>query len=308
VFYRAKQTFQRLWFNMNCRDILASGPLYSSSEQISLVSMVCHRDILMYLLAAKSFCRHLGVVPRFVVLNDGSLEHDDLDILRSHFRPIEIVRTEQIPAANTPKGNCWERLLLISDLVKDTYVVQLDSDTLTLNNIEEVEQRIRANQCFTLMGGGAHAGIEPMSSACEKAKHDGHTMVQAFCERSFDQLPECATLRYVRGNAGFVGFAKGSIDRQKVEWFSTLMRRIAGSKWDEWGSEQLTSNLLIANTEGACPLSNSRYLSFWSLPGIPYESASFIHFIGPRRYSNGLYVRSARRVIEDLAQAYKARN
>ena len=145
-----------------------------------------------------------------------------------------------------------------------------------------------------------------MTSACERSKTNLHPMVQAVCERSFDQLPESASLQYVRGNAGFNGFAKGSINREKVEWFSELMRRLAKEQWNEWGSEQLTSNLLIANSEGASPLPFPKYLSYWAHPDVPYERiASFIHFIGPFRFSHGFYLRKARKIIATLASPGK---
>jgi hypothetical protein len=254
----------------------------------------------MYLLAVKSFCRHFGCVPRVVILNDGSLTDSDYATLRSHIPTVRIVSIPEVAPDDCPKGSCWERLLLISDLVKDSYVVQLDSDTLTLNSIPEVQQYVAANRCFTLMGDRSFPEIESMASACLRSKSNLSPMVQAVCERSFDQLPECASLKYVRGNAGFTGFAKGSIDREKIVWYSGLMRRIAKEKWDEWGSEQVTSNLLIANSADACPLEFPKYLSYWVHPGVAYENSSFIHFIGPHRFSKGFYLKCARRVIGGL--------
>jgi hypothetical protein len=157
------------------------------------------------------------------------------------------------------------------------------------------------------MGDGSYSEIETMTSACNRSKENKNPMVQAVCERSFDQLSESASLKYVRGNAGFTGFAKGSIDREKVEWFSNLMRRIAGEKWDEWGSEQVTSNLIIANTEESCPLQFPKYLSYWAHPDVRYEDASFIHFIGPHRFSNRFYLRSAQKIIATLNGALGTR-
>ena len=59
---------------------------------------------------------------------------------------------------------------LIGDLVKDSYVVQLDSDTLTTKSIAEVAQCIDANRSFTLLGDGSYPEIEPMLSACRGPK------------------------------------------------------------------------------------------------------------------------------------------
>lgn len=303
MFFRARRTMQRAWFDFNCRPLLNTPPLQWSDPSVTLVSMVCHGEVLMYLLAANSFCSRLGRIPKVVILNDGTLTKNDYATIHANILEASIVHISEVAPANTPKGSCWERLLLISDLVRDTFVVQLDSDTLTTDAIPEVQECIDANRSFTLLGDRSFPEIESMTSACLRSKTNLHPMVQAVCERSFDQLPESASLQYVRGNAGFNGFAKGSIDRQKVEWFSELMRRLAKDQWNEWGSEQLTSNLLIANSDGAAPLPSPKYLSHWAHPDIPYDEAAFIHFIGPYRFSNGLYIRKAKRVIATLASS-----
>ena len=307
MFYRARRALGRAWFDFNCRALLRTPPMQPSDGRLSLVSMLCHGEVVMYLLAVKSFCARLGCNPKVVILDDGTLTKSDCATLRAHLPEVRIVAISEVAPGRCPKGSCWERLLLLGDLVKDTYVVQLDSDTLTAHSIAEVAQCIDANRSFTLLGDGSHPAIEPMLSACARSKTNLSPMVQAVCERSFDQLPESASLKYVRGNAGFTGFAKGSIDREKIAWFSGLMRRIAKEKWDEWGSEQVTSNLLIANSGDAHVLEFPKYLSYWAHAGVPYDDASFIHFIGPHRFSNGFYVRSARKVIATLEGASVAK-
>ena len=300
MFFRARRTLQRAWFDFNCRSLLNSPPVHSNDPSVTLVSMVCHGEVLMYLLAAKSFCRQLGRNPHVVILNDGTLTKEDYATIRIHIPEATIVHISDVAPAKTPKGSCWERLLLLSDLVQNTFVVQLDSDTLTARAISEVQHCIDANRSFTLLGDRSFPEIESMTDACLRSKTNLHPMVQAVCERSFDKLPESASLQYVRGNAGFNGFAKESIDRKKVEWFSQLMQRLAGQQWNEWGSEQLTSNLLIANSDGATPLPSPKYLSHWAHPDVPYDEAAFIHFIGPYRFANGLYLRKAKSVIATL--------
>ncbi|WP_260736830.1 hypothetical protein [Tunturiibacter lichenicola] len=301
MFFRARRTLQRAWFDFNCRSLLSTPQIRTNDPSVTLVSMVCHGEVLMYLLAAKSFCRQFGRNPRVVILNDGTLTKADHATIQAHIPEATIVPISDVAPAKTPKGSCWERLLLISDLVHNTFVVQLDSDTLTASAIPEVQQCVEGNHSFTLLGDRSFPEIESMTDACLRSKTNLHPMVQAVCERSFDKLPESASLQYVRGNAGFNGFAKGSIDRKKIEWFSELMQRLAGQQWNEWGSEQLTSNLLIANSDGAVPLPSPKYLSHWAHPDVPYNEAAFIHFIGPYRFSNGLYLRKAKSVIATLA-------
>jgi hypothetical protein len=306
MFFRGRRALGRAWFNFNCRSLLKTAPIDCNDDKLTLVSMLCHGEVVMYLLAVKSFCRQLGRKPHVVILDDGSLTKSDHNTLLSHIPKVRIVPISAVVPDRCPKGSCWERLLLISDIVKDSYVVQLDSDTLTLNSIDEVKQYIDENKSFTLLGDRSYPEIESMTSACARSKQNLGPMVQAVCERSFDQLPESSALKYVRGNAGFTGFAKGSIDRERISWFSDLMRRISNEKWDEWGSEQVTSNLLIANSTDSHPLEFPKYLSYWAHPDVAYTDASFIHFIGPHRFSNGFYLKSAKRVISSLANNSKS--
>jgi hypothetical protein len=300
LFFRATRALGRAWFDFNCRALLRTPPIHSSDDWLTLVSMLCHGEVLMYLLAVKSFCRQLGRNPKIVILNDGTLTNSDCATLHAHIPGARIVAIADVAPDRCPKGSCWERLLLIGDLVKGSYVVQLDSDTLTVNSIDAVAQCIDANRSFTLLGDQSYPEIEPMESACTRSKGNLSPMVQAVCERAFDQLPESASLKYVRGNAGFTGFARGSIDRETIAWFSELMRKIAKEKWDDWGSEQVTSNLLIANSGDAHVLEFPKYLSYWAHDDVPYEDASFIHFIGPHRFSNGFYIGSAQKVIANM--------
>lgn len=300
MFFRARRALGRAWFGFNCRALLRTAPIHPNDDRTTLVSMLCHGEVTMYLLAVKSFCAQLGRCPKVVILDDGSLTKSDAATLHAHLPGARIVAIAEVAPGRCPSGSCWERLLLIADLVQEGYVVQLDADTLTVNSIAEVARCIDEGRSFTLLGDGSHPRIEPMQRACARSKSNRSPMVQAVCERSFDQLPECASLRYVRGNAGFTGFARASIDREKIAWFSDRMRTIAGDTWDEWGSEQVTSNLLIANSPDAQVLPFPKYLSYWAHAGVPYDTASFLHFIGPHRFSNGFYVACAAKAIAAL--------
>ena len=302
MFFRAKRAIGRARFNRSCAALLKTAPVHSTEPSLALVSMLCHGEVRMYLLAVKSFCRQLGRNPQVFILNDGTLDQQDRALIAAHLPDSKIVEMSAVaPEEQCPKGGCWERLLLISDLSKDYYVLQLDSDTVTLASVPEIAQCIAMNRSFTLLGDRSFPEIESMASACARARGNESSMVQGICERSFDKLEESPTLKYVRGNAGFVGFALGSIDRTAVARFSRLMRRVAGNSWDQWGSEQVASNLLIANTPEALPLPFPKYLSHWNHPDVAYEQSSFIHFIGPFRFANGLYMRCARKVAEQLA-------
>lgn len=317
MFFRARRALNRAWFDFNCRGLLKTPALPPSdglpsdelpsdgppaSRPLTVVTMLPHGEVSMYLLALKSFVCRLGRSPKVVVLNDGSLDAADLRTLHGQIASLTVVPIGLVSTGSCPRGSCWERLMLISDLSEDSFVVQLDSDTLTPGPIPEVVACIEGNRSFTLLGDRSYPEVEPMLEACARLKASTSQQVQAVCERAFDQLPEAPVLKYLRGNAGFVGFARGSLQRDRIAWFSDLMRRISGPQWDEWGSEQLTSNLLIANADNPLPLPPPRYVSYWAHAGIRYEKSSFLHFIGPYRYANGLYLRTAKRVLAGLGQ------
>src|ERR1700752_1040492 len=96
MFFRAKRTLRRAWFNFNSRDLLNTPPIDSNNNNITLVTMLCHGEVMMYLLAAKSFCRQLGSNPNVVILDDGSLTKSDAETLRTHIPKVQIVPISQI--------------------------------------------------------------------------------------------------------------------------------------------------------------------------------------------------------------------
>lgn len=300
MFYRARQSLNRAWFNANIKQVLNTPALPPANTDTTVASMLCHRDLIVYLLAIKSFVRHLDFVPQTVVLNDGSLTPEDLALLRRHIPAFRAIDIHDIDRGRCPKGGAWERLLMLTALIKDSYAIQLDSDTLTQGDISEVNECAKGGRNFELLGDRSYPSVEPMLAACERSKTNLHPHVQAYVERNFDQLPEAKDLKYLRGNAGFVGLKKNAFDRERVEWFSETLRRLAGDKWNEWGSEQVTTSLLIANSDNPLPLPAAKYLSYWAHPEIAYTKASFLHFIGPKRWHAGLYRRTARSVVAQL--------
>jgi len=269
---------------------------------LTFVSQVSHQDLLMYLIAIKSIYRFFNV-GKIVVLNDGSLTSNDRLTLTRHIPFVRIIAAEEIPPADTPKGGCWERLLLISDLVRDSYVIQVDSDSLTLDAVTEVFSSVVENCSFTLLGAGSYPAIELMSDASIRAQvNNPHNMEpQGVGERALGRFPDSARLRYVRGNAAFAGFARSSFTKKDVEFFSKNMELLCGhNKWHEWGSEQVTSNLIIANTADARILQHPEYTSYYALPNVDYQQSRFIHFMGTHRFENGCYASLSRRVIRNL--------
>src|SRR5690606_31116022 len=120
-------------------------------------------------------------------------------------------------------------------------------DTLTVDAVPELLANIENGIAFTL-GTYDDQVIEPMQKHCEAAReeYDGlDAHVQQVAESHFFKLRDYATLKYVRGCSGFAGFPKQSFSKEFIEEISSQMEEVIGKKWNEWGSEQVMSNIVI---------------------------------------------------------------
>lgn len=297
MLYRLRQTAMRWWFAARCRRILSTPPLHKQASSLCIVSMVSHQDVVMYLHAIKSLQARLPPA-EIVVLNDASITPRDLELLQAHVSPSRFLSIREIDCGPCPRGGTWERLMLISELVRNHYVIQLDSDTLTLGAVPEVASAIHEQRSFTL-GTSMGREIRRSQDVCRQMKTYKAAHVQIMAEQNFDRLSACDELNYVRGCSGFAGFAQGSFSRIGLEAFSMDMRNILGAVWENWGSEQVASNMMIANSPQAFVLPYPKYCNF--TPQNALDRNSFLHFIGTYRFKGGTYIQKANAVAAELA-------
>jgi hypothetical protein len=287
------------WFDWRCRGILRTPPLRPRPAPLAVVSMVRSEHVRMYLLAIKSVYRYLpgGSV---TVLDDGSLTEGDKALLHEHVGGLAITRIAGIATAPCPRGGCWERLLHILDLSAENYVIQLDSDVLASDAVPDVLAAIAANACFTL-NSGVGMGIETLEAAAARVAGNDETPFQPWAERQLPNLPPDAGRLYVRGSAGFAGFARGALRRADAERFSAAMEQLLGARWAAWGSEQIASNYLVANAPGGSVLPWPLYACFEDT--LDPARSSLLHFLGSFRFDRGVYADRGLRVIADLGAA-----
>lgn len=240
----------------------------------------------MYLAAVKSFARQ--VPPSTVhVVNDGSLTPEDRALLARHVPGVQFHALEDCREPGLPIGGTWERLTAIAHLSQTHYVIQLDADTLTRGPIDEVAVAALTNRAFTI---GTWNG-QTIETACERAektraRNASLTHVQMQAEAHFDRLNEAATLKYTRGCSGFAGFPAGPGKLELMHSLSSQMQQIIGDKWHEWGSEQVMSNLVVANQPDAQVLPHPDYTD---CEKIQPDITRFVHFIGTCRFRDGRY-------------------
>jgi hypothetical protein len=270
--------------------ILSTPPIMPRNDGLVLFSMMGTRVLLPYLVAVKSLHAQLGR-GRIVILNDGTLTRSDRVILAYHCGNPEIIELADIDTGSCPNGNCWERLLAILDRRATDYVIQIDSDTVTTGPVPDVVDAIAANRSFTL-GGGAHAAEQGFMTPDDLVRkiYPGGPLsdhVQHRSEAVLDKLPDASRVKYIRGCAGFAGFAKNEAGRERASEFSLSMTALIGNTWTQWGSEQVASNFVVANDPDPLVLPYAHYINHWDEP-LP-ANPKFIHFVGTYRYHFGHY-------------------
>ena len=280
--------------------ILDTPTIAPKQDGVVLFSMIGTAVLLPYLVAVKSLWRELGR-GRVAILDDGTLTAQDRAILAHHCGDPEIFAIDRVDTGGFPKGGCWERFLTILDNRGGEYWIQLDSDTVTLGPVPELAQALATNRSFTLLGGSDATDYPLGMQAFAKAAYpegpaDGHIQAQVESRMAQVDRPDW---QYVRGCAGFAGFAAGGPGRNLAAAFLAQMSDLVGAeRMTTWGTEQIASNFHIANEPGALLLPYDRYMNYWNEEWA--EGTAFVHFVGTHRYDNGAYARASAHAIERL--------
>lgn len=273
-------------------------PRLAGDSTITLLSMVNHRDTHAYLLAAQTLMRRVPV-RKVIVVADPSLDEADKALIAASIPAVEFIEARTGRQAGLPVGGTWERLVTISHEVRDGYVIQMDADTVTLGDLPEVILAAKANRAFLLASSGG-LQISPLEDAVAaarpKAQRIQHVQIQA--EANFDAL-DAARWRYVRACSGFAGFPRGSFNVDKLLELSAAMSARLGSRWSDWGSEQVASNLICASQPDALLLPNPKYCN----ADFEAPDTAFLHFIGYTRFTTPRYRQVAAQVIRDMRQS-----
>ena len=296
MFYRGIRAINTRKFDREIEGILDTKPLILQDASWCIVSMVANRDVPMYLTAIKSFYPKIGR-GKVVAIIDQAMPQTLRDTLAAHLVGIEFVILEDIETAPCQKGGTWERLLYCLDRSEREFTIQLDCDTLAVNDdLSEVVACLEANRAFTMSDGFARTMLR---EAARLAQATPSNYIGITAERAFDRYAGGEDLHYIRGSSGFAGFAKGGATRAAIGLFHQEMERLVGAqRWREWGSEQCGSNFAIANSPDPLVLPYPEYASFKD--GVLREEAKLFHFIGAFRFKDRYFARRSREVIAGL--------
>jgi len=294
VIQRVKRDFFRGQYNKVVRRVLDTAPLKQGTHPFMLLSMVHQRDVQSYLVAVKSFAHFLNP-HRIVVVCDPSINAADRATLKQHVPHVELRDADEFTHPDMPRGGTWERLYAIATFSPENFVVQLDADTLTVRPIPEVLEAVHAGHGFVLgemPDTPVRSLAETRAHALPKMRPGAHIQTISEAEMANVGLPDDS--RYIRGCSGFTGFPRSTEMRDKMIDFSRRMGGTLGEDWKRWGTEQVTSNYLIANSPGIRPLPFPKY----GTPDCATGDTAFFHFIGSMRFINGKYEATSRHAIE----------
>jgi hypothetical protein len=290
------QRLNKVRFGLAVKKIQRTPVLKTRPSGPVLLSMVHHRDVLSYLLAAKSFARF--VVPaKIVIVADPSITAANRELLKRHIPDVCFRNAGEFHCSELPKGGTWERLTAIAEYARENFVIQLDADTVATKSMPEVEQAIRENHAF-LLGTEDVQQIQPGAEVARWAKGRlaGNDHVQLVAESVLDRLSDQHHWKYVRACSGFAGFPKGAFDKEQLVRISQELGALLGTRWAEWGTEQFCSNLVLASMEGSKLLPHPKYCA----PHRANGDTAFRHFIGYVRHTTPLYADLAGQVVAEL--------
>jgi len=297
---------ERLYIHQ-VRGVLDTPPLVPRDDGVIVYSMIGTKVLLPYLVAVKSL-HHFLRRGRVVILDDGTLTDADKAVLAHHLGKPEILSTAKVDTHGCPTYSSWKRLFALLELRRENYVIQLDSDTVTIGDVPLVTELVDRKTSFILRGEDGVAFTDPATIARQARAYalapgeKAHVQLAMEAEMDRVSIPGHDKLRYVRGCAGFAGFAPDPGGSRLAEQFSAEASRLLGfDHWSRWGSEQVTSNFLISNEAGSQLLPYDQYCNFWNEPFGP--DMRFIHFIGTYRYHGGVYGRVSRQMIARLKAA-----
>lgn len=287
------------YFDRSGAAIYAVPPVARGDDDLAVVTLLQKEDVVKYLHAIKSFALYALKPTEVHVINDGSLSGDDKEKLESQIDGLHIHDMALIAVEGCPTGGCWERLKYVVDLSQRIYTVQLDADTLSMGPLPEVVDAVKNNRSFLL---GTHSGetIVTTEQAADFAEKRDLSHVQIHAEQQMKNLT-IPQNKYLRASAGFAGFARGVAHWDMVLAFSAEMEKLVTHpdwSWSSWGTEQVTSNFVLANTLAPVVLIEPDYVNHTAKE--TDLGARFFHFIGTHRFTDDTY----RRLAGEFARRY----
>lgn len=268
-------------------------------SDVILVSQLHPRDLYGYLVAIKSVLYSFDRAAVLVVCDGLTSGHKKT--LADHIPQIQFQDIADVHYTGLQKEGTWERLVTLIRESQHRYAMQVDSDILALDRLDTVLDYIHSGVSFALTDRKT-TGYQSLTAASQWiADHEKDSPhIQYLIESNLHHFPRADERQYIKATSAFTGFAKGSANLDQLIEFSEDAEKIAGGRWQEWGSEQISSNYLVANTPTHALLPRPAYVNH--TPHESLDGAKLIHFFGTHRHYQGRYRRMAAQIINKLQE------
>jgi len=307
MFYRLRKRLNNFRFKLSASGIFSTPPTPCNPEAACTIhTMLGQSDLLMYLLAIKSFLRFR---PRARVFahSDGSLNSEDEILLSNHIPGIRLIGAreadERAKKAATAylaewrgRDASWRRVIDTELWCETPRRMIIDSDILTVRSPDAVLDWID--------GGG---GTRPLMFGSTDAKPAGaipagvgkRHIQNIFRERlaQFAQEAGGPPEFYQGGTSGYYGCTR-ELSLAEIE---RLIRAgvAAGVPMAEWGGEQCLV-VYVLSTSDPIRLDVRKYFNFSHEAMDRLNEVAVAHFYGTFRFYRGVYHRLAANAVREL--------
>lgn len=298
---KIRRLVNKISFSSAIKKITNTPPAkYQFNSSVTILTMVSSETVFMYLLAIKSFLKYFpyGTVE---VIDDGTLSSNDHELINYHVPDIRFSMAADVDTLSCPTYSSWKRLFRICEIARNSYVIQLDSDTLTMAPLIDVHNKVSSNEGFVIGNDrwSQPVDVEFLSKIVDTWRSDH---VQPRAETILKDIEYFGDgTKYLRGCAGFAGYPLNFASKADIQMLSEQIEKKIGEKWHEWGSEQTATLCLISKTRGASVLPWPRYHNYRSpIKAKGGFSPALVHYIGSNRFDDAGYKRAAVYAIHQL--------
>lgn len=309
MFYRLRKRLNTVRFWVAARGVYdtPSTPCDPAAD-CTIHTMLGQADLLMYLVAIKSFLRFRPVA-RVAAHSDGSLRPEHEALLRKHVPGIRVISTTEANERAKKELNpflaewrardaSWRRLIDTELWCETHRRMIIDSDILTIRRPDAVLEWIADKDGTRPLMFGATDSL-PAGPIPEGT---GRRPIQnVFRERlaQFAKEANGPAEFYQGGTSGYYG-CRREISLAEIE---RLIRAglAAGVPMAEWGGEQCLVVYRLS-TSDPIRLNVRKYFNFAPEAMDRLNEVAVAHFYGTFRFCRGVYSRLAAEVVHDLKQ------
>ena len=307
MFYRFRKRLNQLRFWMSAKGVWGTPPTpCDPTAACTIHTMLGQSDLLMYLVAIKSFLRFRPQA-RVMAHSDGSLTGAEEDQLRAHVPGIRVVSAGEADdrAKNTLNSYLaewraldasWRRVIDTELWCETSRRMIIDSDILTIRKPDSVLDWIEGK-----------AGSRPLMFGSVDARPGGpipegtgKRHIQNIFRERLAQVAAGAGRAaefYQGGTSGYYGCTR-ELSLVEIE---RLIRAglAAGVPMAEWGGEQCLV-VYVLSTSDPIRLDVRKYFNFAPEAMDRLSEVAVAHFYGTFRFYDAVYQRQAAEVVRDL--------